>query len=357
MWIDLEALEHNVRTLRAQVGPETHIIGALKGNAYGHGAGPVARRLARLDVQYLSTGSLEDALAIREAGVELPILIFGGALPESLPLLVEHGLTPTVYSQAGAEAVSRAAARPTAVWVKVDAGLGRLGVPIEQALAFIEHIARLDRLVVEGVYTHLSFHDRAGRDWARERLAAFDAFLESLHAAGIDVPIAQALASSGLIAGLASRANAVCPGHLLYGLSPVEPEVAGIGPYRPVLRAITSRLIHVGTTHDAAPGLGDSAPRRIGVLPLGLADGYRPIVAPGASTLIAGRRAPIRGVSLEHMVLDLSDLADTSVGDEVVLLGRSGDGEITLGDLAAWQGTRPHQVLMAFDRRLPCRYL
>lgn len=356
MEIDLGALAHNYRTLRSQLGPQPHIIPALKGNAYGHGAGPVARCLARFDVHSFSAGSLEDARAIRDAGVDLPIVMFGGALPEALPLLMEQGLTPTVYSLEAAGSVSRAAAKPTGVYVKVDAGLGRLGVPLHDALDFIRCVHALENLHVEGVYTHLSFYDLAGREWARERLAAFDALLDSLVRAGIEVPITQALASSALVAGLESRANAVCPGHLLYGVSPVASEVADIAPYRPILKSIKSRLIHVGplTTPDA----GDNAPARAGVLPLGLFDGYRPIAADsGACVLIAGARAPIKGPSLEHMVIDLSDFGDAHVGDEVVLLGKSGDEEITLSEVATWQGTLPYQILMAFDQRLPCHYV
>lgn len=359
MEIDLGALAHNYRALRARIGPKPHIIAALKANAYGHGAAQVARCLAQFDVHSLSTGSLTDAMAIRGAGVDLPILMFGGALPEGIPLLLEHGLTPTVYDLAGAEAVSRAAPRPSEVYVKVDAGLGRLGVALPDALDFIRRIMALDNLVVAGVYTHVSFYDSAGREWSRERLGLFDAFLASLEAAGIDVPISQAIASSGLFAGLQSRANAVCPGHLLYGVSSVAPDVAGIAPYRPVLAAIKSRLIHVGSLKSGMRDAGaGSVPSRVGVVPLGLADGYRPLVAEAdAYTLIGGRRAPIKGVSLEHMTLDLSDFGDARVGDEVVVLGQSGEEEITLYDIASWQGTRAHAALMAFDRRLACRYL
>ena len=317
MEFDLDALKHNYRTLRARIGPEPHIIAALKGNAYGHGAAQIACCLAQFDIHSLSTGSLEDAIAIRNAGVDLPILMFGGTLPEGMPVLLEHGLTPTVYDLAGAEVVSRAASAPTGVYVKVDAGLGRLGVALIDALEFIRRIMSLDNLRVEGVYTHVSFYDAPGMEWSRTRLAAFDVFLDSLQATGIDVPISQAIASSGLLAGLQSRANAVCPGHLLYGVSSVAPKVAEIAPYRPVLRAIKSRLIHVGLLKAGMRDAGGGrVPSRVGVIPLGLADGYRPVVGGAeAYTLIAGRRAPIKGVSLEHMTLDLSDFEDARVGD------------------------------------------
>ncbi len=358
MELDLDALAQNYRTLRRRLGPEIKIIAALKANGYGHGAARVAGCLAGLDVDMLATGSFEDAAAIRAAGIELPILMFGGALPEAMATLLAHDLTPTVYDRAGAEAVEAAASGPAPVYVKVDAGLGRLGVALPDAFEFIRYLTGLSKLVVEGVYTHLSFYDLDGKEWSRQRLLAFDALLEDLEEAGIEVPVTQALASSTLLAGLESRANAVCPGHLLYGIPSVAPEVAEIAPYAPVVGAIRSRLIHAGPLKAGMRDTGRNAIARVGVIPFGLYDGCRPLLAEApARVLIDGRPAPILGVSLEHTTLDLTDFEDAAVGDEVVVLGRSGGEEITLADLAAWQGTRQHHVLMAFDRRLPCRYI
>ena len=359
---DLSALGHNMRALRAISGPDVKYIAALKANAYGHGAAAVARALADDgDTFALATGSFEDALAIRGAGVDLPIMMFGGALPEAAPLLLEHDLMPTVYDRDGARSASeagRASGRTVPVYVKVDAGLGRLGVPLPDALEYLRELARLPNLRVEGVYTHLSFYDEAERDWARERMRAFDGFLRDLEAAGIEVPVTQALASSCMVSGLTSLGNAVCPGHLLYGVPSVAPSVADTSAFRPVLRSIRSRIIHAGPPKAGMRGLPESeTPRRIGVIPLGLADGYRPAAAGRtAFALVDGARVPVRGVSLEHVTLDLSARPGAGVGDEVVLLGENGGDSITLADLAEWQGVRLHHVLMSFDQRLPARY-
>ena len=359
---DLAALRHNLRVLRGLAGPDSKIIAALKANAYGHGAARVARALADDGGAFaLATGSFEDALAIRGARVDLPILMFGGALPEGIPALLAHDLIPTVYDRAGARAVSSAAGaagRTAPVYVKVDAGLGRLGAPLPDALDYIREVRSLPNVRVEGVYTHLSFFDEAEREWARGRMRAFDGLLGDLEAAGIHVPVTQGLASSCMVAGLTSRGNAVCPGHLLYGVPSVAPSVANTSVFRPVLRSIRSRLVHAG---PPKAGMRDApehdTPSRIGVIPLGLADGYRPPLAGrSAYALVAGERAPIRGLSLEHITLDLSALPAARVGDEAVLLGESGGESISLADLAEWQGTRLHHVLMAFDRRLPAHY-
>jgi alanine racemase len=358
MELDLDALRHNYAHLRRSVGPDIHIIAALKADAYGHGAAAVAEALAGTDVHCLATGSFADAMAIRAAGVTLPILMLAGALPEGMSRLLAHGLTPTIYDMTGAEAVSAVARRPTAVYVKVDAGLGRLGVALPDALDYVSRVRALPNVVVEGVYTHLSFHDAEGKAWAAERLAAFDALLDAFAAAGIEVPVTQALASSGLLAGLESKANAVCPGHLLYGIPSVAAEVAPLAPYRQVLQAVKSRLIHVGPLKSGMRDARRNAPRTVGVLPFGLADGYRPLL-PGAlaAVLVGGRRAPIRGVSLEHLTLDLTKHPEAQVGDEAVLIGRQGEHEIPLAEVAAWQGTRAHHVMMAFDGKLPQHHL
>ncbi len=367
MEIDLGALAHNYRAIRERVGAGTEIIPALKGNAYGHGAGAVAGCLGELGVRRFATGSLEDALEIRAAAQDAQVMLFGGPLPQGIPRVLTLGFTPTVYNDAGVQAVARAATRPTGVCVKVDAGLGRLGVPLRSAFDFIRGITESGRrrdsneIFVEGVYTHLPFDDAAGLEWARERLADFDELLAALAADGIEVRMSQALASAAILAGVKSRATAVCPGHLLYGLSPVDArlaELTGAAAFRPVLKSIRSWLIHV---HAPGPGAGyggGGAPARVGVVPLGLVDGYQSLRAgSGARALIGGRSVPILGVSLEYLSLDLSGLDSACEGDAVVLLGRSGDDEITLDDLAAWQGTLPHRVLMSLNRRLPCRYL
>ena len=360
---DLAALRENAREIRRLAGPRSKIIAALKANAYGHGAAAVARALAgEGDTFALATGSFEDARAIREAGVDLPVMMFGGALPEAAPLLLAHGLMPTVYDLDGARAVSaagQAAGRTAAVYVKVDAGLGRLGVPVPDALEYIRAVQRLPSFRVEGVYTHLSFFDEAEREWARGRMREFDRLLEALESAGIEIPVTQGLASSCMVAGLTSRGNAVCPGHLLYGVPSTAPSVADTSAFRPVLRAIRSRIIHAGPPKAGMRGLPErDTPSRIGVIPLGLADGYRP-AAPGRAplALVDGARVPIRGISLEHITLDLTARPAATVGDEVVLLGTSGGASITLADLADWQGTRLHHVLMAFDGRLPAHYV
>ncbi len=200
---------------------------------------------------------------MREAGVQAPFLMFAGNLPEGAAELLRHDLTPTVYDRATAKAVSDAAGRETAIYVKVDAGLGRLGVPLEEALGFIREVALLPRLRIEGVYTHLPFVDRADAEWAKQLIATFSHMLDALSQAGLKIAVTQSLASSGLAAGLSDRCTAVCPGHLLYGgLARLSEDAGDLSPYRSVLATIKSRLVHVAR-HSNGPTFGPGGKRRL----------------------------------------------------------------------------------------------
>jgi alanine racemase len=360
--VDLGALRGNYRALRRRLRPGVEVIASIKANAYGHGVVPVARALGAEGVLALATGAFEDAVAVREAGVRTPIVLFGGPLPEAMTEVLRHDLTPTVYDLAGAEAVSGEAERPTPVWIEVDAGLGRLGVALEHAEGFVRDVAALPHVAVEGIYTHLPFVDADGLAWAADRLAAFRSLLGALERSGLAVDVTQALSSAGALAGLDDGCTAVCPGHVLYGLAPASPDVVGLSGFRRVLRAVKTRLIHVarhgGARSAGVGGRTQLAPGSVtGVVPFGRYDGYRDARAGSAAMLVRGRRVPVLGISLEHVTLDLTGVGDAAVGEEVVVVGKQQGQEIALEELAAWQGVGAVDVLLNLERRMPFRYL
>ena len=362
---DLERLRANLGELRRRIGPGRALIAALKANAYGHGAPAIAKALDGEGLSAFMTGSFDQARAMKEAGLRTPVVMFAGALPSGMAALIEAGLTPTVVDLAGAEAAARAAPAggAAAVYVKVDAGLGRLGVALEDAEDFLEALSRMPGLRIAGLYTHLPFADISGRGWAESRLAAFDGLLDRLAAGRRLPPVTQARASCCLAAGLSDRANAVCIGHLLYGLSPfADDSVADLSAYRPVLAEIGSRLIHIGDHRQGSDfAIGDSYGlrhgRRAGVAPIGVSHGL-PRPAPGSrpSVLIRGRRAPIVAVSLEHLVIDLDGVDHAAVGDAVLLLGRQDGAAIDFAELTAWFGLSGLDTAMALSDRLPAMY-
>jgi alanine racemase len=349
-WIelDLDALEANYREAKRRAGAGVHVIASIKADGYGHGAAEVARRLEGLGAWGFATGSIRDARALRAAGVTKPILMFGGALPEAIPQLVAEGFIPTVYDEATLRAASGA------VWVKVDSGLGRLGVRLDRAEGFILEAAGRPGVTVQGVYTHLAFSDEAGAAWARERLPLFEALIASLKSRGLEIPMTQARASPHLECGMTDALNAVNPGHLLYGMATTN-GYGDAAALRPVLRAVKSRLIHVQRWPQGW-SLGSGGKRRLapgaitGVMPMGLNEGYRNAAAgETAQVVVRGRRAPVLSVSLEHCTLDLSGVPDAAVGDEVCALGEG----IALHEVARWLSQPAGVVLMNFDGRLP----
>ncbi|MSO93500.1 MAG: alanine racemase [Rhodospirillales bacterium] len=360
--VDLDTVRANYREIARLAGPRK-IIASVKANAYGHGIVEVSRAIADLGVYALATGSFEDAVAVRDAGITAKIQMFAGGLPAGMKDLLRYDLMPTVYNMESARAVSEAATKPARVYVKVDAGLGRLGVPLAEAEGLIRSVAALPRIEVEGVYTHLPYSDAAGQAWSVERLKGFHELIAALERAGLRIPITQAVASAAVASGVPDSCTAVCSGHLLFGgHAVVTDDVADLSAFRPVLRAIKTKIIHVGRQAGGRGALsgGKFVPQTditTGVVAVGLFDGYRP-PAPGkkAFMLFRGRRVPVLGVSLEYTVLDLSTLEAPAIGEEVLLLGDSGDESVTLGDISGWQGMSRLEVLMSFDRRLPCRY-
>src|SRR5262245_43146048 len=223
--IDQAALAHNLAYVRRLAG-KRRLIASVKANAYGHGSVDFARLLEAQGVDTLWTGGIGEAIAIREAGVKARILLFAGYLPSDIPALLEGGFVPTIYDRDGATAVTRAARASTPIYIKVDSGLGRLGIPLPEAEAFIHETAARPNIVIEGIYSHLPFGDTAGRKWALAHYREFTALLGRLASRGIRPPMTQIWASSGLLAKMPDVCNAVCVGHLLYGLSPVSEEVS-----------------------------------------------------------------------------------------------------------------------------------
>ena len=364
MEMDLTALKANFYEIRRRVGPEIKIIASLKGDAYGHGVVEITRVLNNLGVYAVATGSFKDAVAIREAGIKIKIQMFAGNLPKGINELLHYDLMPTVYNMTTAQAISKVAKALVPIYIKIDAGLGRLGVPIDEAESFVKEVAALPNIFIEGIYTHLPFRDAVGQNWARSRIELFDDLITNLTKTGLKIPVTQSLASSGIASCLKSQCNAVCTGHLLYGgLSRVTPDLGDLSVFKPVLTAIKSRLIHV-EYHSEEKAIGTGGSQIIkkgtttGVIPVGLYDGYRkPAEGKTAAMLMRGQRVSVLNVTLEYTTLNLTGISNPEIGEEVVLLGQSGEERISLEEIGAWQNGGPLDVLMSFERRLPCIYL
>jgi alanine racemase len=364
--VDLDAITHNIALVRERAGRRVKLLVPVKANAYGHGAAMVGRHLETLGVDGLATANVDDAVAIRRAGATLPILLYGAQLPSGNRYLLEHDLTPTVYSVESLRSISGLAAnsgRVVNVHVKVDAGMGRLGVRLDQAAAFAREVIAAPNVRLEGMYTHIPFSDDAGEAWSRRRLQAFTEVVRAVESEhDITIDFVQAAASSVLAQGLPDVLNTVSPGHVTFGLHPIAGARAEDSGYRKALTALRAAVIHVGQRRkgDDLPGAGPgglAADATVGVIVFGMDNGYREgPFGTAAYMLCRGRRCAVLSVSAEYTVVDLSNLPSPSVGDLVTVIGRDGDEEIAVETVAQQLGAPSAAYWMVGLKSVPFRY-
>ncbi len=346
--LDLGAITHNLALLRQKAGRPVKIIAPVKANAYGHGMEAVSLHLQSLGVEALATANCLDAIAARRAGVKIPIVIYGSQLPEGHGVLLDHALTPTVYgheSLAALTALSETSPKPIAVHVKVDCGLGRIGIRLDEAQAFVREVLAHRKLHLEGIYTHIPFSNDVGAAWSKRRLAAFSTLVRDIEAEhGVRIPYAQGGASSVLANAFSDALNTISPGHLTFGLSPIDGLRAETLGFRKALRSLKARLIHIGSRRvgDDLYGSGpDGAPADVttGVILFGMDNGNRP-AAPGrkAFMLCRGQLCPVLAVSAEYTVIDLSGVSDPKLGETVTMIGEDSGASIAVEDVALAQG-------------------
>jgi len=352
--IDLDAAASNIRAVRRLVGPERKIFAVVKADGYGHGAAEMGVIFVEHGADALGVADLSEGIRLRRRGITAPVLVYPNSLPDAASDAITHGLIPTLVDLESARAYSEAASGPCDVFVKVDVGLERLGVPAEQAVKTVAAMMELPRLRLAGLCAHP--HDSHGADpaYAEWQLGRFTAVVDELEALGIRVPIRLFAASPFVLKFPQTYLNAVDPGRMLYGIT--FPGETSPVPLRPTLRALTSRIIALKelTPRERFAELAPfpvTALMRLGVIPMGSADGLNWLHA--GRVLVRGRAAPIiSGPSLEHTRIDLTDVPDAQVGDETVIIGRQGDAEITAAEVAKRHGLGLHHVATTVGPRV-----
>jgi alanine racemase len=365
--IDLSAIRDNLRAIRSLIGPAVEIIATVKADAYGHGAVPVARTLAAEGVKRFGVALVEEGVALREAGIPGEILVLGAVLPEQAPEIAERGfemaLSDIPFARRLDEVSRRQGGRPTGVHVKLDTGLGRLGFPAERALEAFRELAGLRGLRLLGAMTHFASADEAdaGAAFTRGQMAAFLKIREAAAAAGIRPPLWHAAGSAGILLHPDSHLDAVRPGIALYGGVPA----AQLPPSTKLRQAMTlkTRILLVrdfpaGATLGYGRTFRTARPSRIASLPIGYADGFSRANSNKGQALVRGRRAPIVGrVSMDIVMLDVTDIPGAATGDEVVLYGRQGEAEISIVEAARTAGTISYELMTALTARVPRVYV
>jgi alanine racemase len=357
--VDHDAIRHNLAALRQLAGATTAVIAVVKANAYGHGDVAVSRTLLDAGAERLAVATVDEALGLRAAGIEAPILVLWALGPPEAPMAVEAGLEAIVSTPLDRETLSAAAARagrPASVHLKVDTGLGRQGSDREAAVDLAIAIARDPHLAQRGTFSHLAVpgEDDAATDVQLLRLARV---LDAMRSAGVDPGLVHVSASSGILARAGSFADAVRPGLSLYGLLP--PAVADRDPgLRPALsvHALPLRIFDLGAGEAIGYGFRFRAPHatRIATLGIGYGDGWPRVHVNNGWALVHGQRVPIVGaISMDGLTVDVGEVPDVTYDDEFVLIGEQMGASISADEVAAERRTINYEVTTALRRRLP----
>lgn len=363
--IDLAAVRHNFR-LVARAAGSAEVWAVLKADAYGHGSKALGRTLERAGAQGLCVALLEEAVELREAGIQCPILVMGGYYARAWDAVLAHRLTPVLYERGqldelAAEARFRGAA-PVGVHLKVDTGMGRLGALPAELVRLGEHLKALPELELAGLMTHFACADSSDPEAVEGQLDVFDATTAALASRGLSPRRRHAANSAALFRVERARLDLVRPGLALFG---VEPTVGMCPLLRPAMtvhtRVVALRDIPPGNSVGYGWTWTARRPSRIATIPIGYADGFSRGLSSRGAVLLRGRRCPVVGVvSMDLTTVDVTDAPGVELGDECVVLGSQqgplGTDAITAHELAEQLGTIPWEILTSVSRRVPRFY-
>lgn len=356
--VNLKAIKSNFHTLKKIAGSDTKMLCVVKADAYGHGMIEVARLLEKEGTDLLGVASIGEGILLRRSGIKKPILIFENALPQNAHFILEHRLTATVCTIELAEALNKAALKrksSVAVHIKIDTGMGRLGIWHEEALQFIKRCHRLQGIFIEGIYTHFPVAD-IDKSFTQNQIHVFVKLIEKIYSFGVSIPLRHASNSMGLSAFHVPQLNLVRPGLAIYGMLP-RPSLAKRISLKPALSVKTrvmflkqipeGRSISYGRTFIARKPMG------VVTLPIGYGDGYFRIFSNNARVIIHGKLCPILGrVTMDQIIVDVSKCKSVKIGDEAVVLGRVERASVTADDLARWANTINYEVTCSLGNRL-----
>lgn len=359
--IGLDAIRYNLNEIKNLVSSSTRVMAVVKANAYGHGIVEVSRALDKAGVDYLGVATVDEAIAIRKAGINRPVLILGSILPSEIKAILDRDITLTLCTDELLRALGRVVKgrKKLKVHIKVDTGMGRIGIWHTEAVQFINEVLKCKCIELEGIYTHFS---SAGRDrfFTQYQIASFEKILKDLERRAIRIFYKHAANSIGVIGLAKTHLNLIRPGLIIYGMYPKKNFVRRI-KLKPAL-SLRTRIVYL---KDTPPGRSISYGRtyitqkhtKIATVPIGYGDGYGRILSNKAEVLIKGIRAPVVGkVTMDQTMVDVGHIKNVKVGDEVVLIGRQKEDRITAEELARLCSTIPYEIVCSIGGRVPRVY-
>jgi len=366
--IDLAALRGNFAQVRQSVPPGCGILAVVKADAYGHGFMDIAQELERLGVTAFGVAFLAEGIQLRKSGIDRPILVLGGIYPGQEKKCVGFNLSTTLFSLEQAETldgIARRLYRKARVHVKVDTGMGRLGISPGETAAFFAALRHLPNLELEGIVSHFASADELDADgdrYTEQQAGLFLRALDAARAAGFSPPFIHIANSAGLFSRSLPDCTLVRPGIALYGSVPSS-DFAERLTLRPVMslksRVALLKWVDEGTCISYARRFRAPGRTLIASVPVGYADGYPRALTNRGEALVRGRRARVAGtVCMDWIMLDVTDIPNVAVGDEVVLMGEDGAGNaVRAEELGAWAGTIPYEIFCGISKRVPRVYL
>lgn len=365
--INLDAITDNMRNMKANIAPDTKMIGVIKTDGYGHGSLPIAKELEKLDFMWgFAVATAEEAHELRQAGIQMPILILGYTFPYCYEQLVREEVRPAVFRTDMLDKLQEAAkkvGKPIRIHIKVDTGMGRIGItPDEEGLRFTEDAAGREGIEIEGIFTHFSRADEADKSSAREQLRIFRDFTEKAEQRiGRIIPLKHCSNSAGILEMPEANMDLVRAGITLYGLYPSDEVNKNAVLLSPAL-SLYSRIAYVKTVHagqEISYGGTFTAGKdmRVATIPIGYGDGYPRSLSGKGYVLIDEKRAPILGrVCMDQFMVDVSEIPGAKENDKVVLIGRDGKDCITAEELGDMSGRFNYELVCDLGKRIPRVY-
>jgi len=360
--IDLTAITLNLKNISRKVRRHTKILAIVKANGYGHGAVEVAKRLKKCNVAYFGVATISEAIELRQNRIDNPILILENLSYCELPALISYNITSTIAELDIAKCLDKKLNRLSKkmpVHIKIDTGMGRFGVWHKDSLSFIRELSKLKNIILEGIYTHFPSADEDD-EFTNSQIVYFNKLINDLENENIFIPLKHMANSIAVVRHKNSHLNLVRPGLMIYGLYP-DIKTKKIIKLKPVMSFKTKitflKKVPAGRSISYGRTFITKRMSKIATLPVGYADGYNRILSNKADVLIRAKRCPVVGrVCMDHIMVDVTDVS-AKLGDEVVLMGRQKDLEISAEEIANLCSTISYEVVCWVSKRVPRIYI
>lgn len=365
--VNLDYFHQNIQKISNHLGKESALMAVIKTDGYGHGAVRLAAEMESCpDIWGYAVATVGEAAELRDAGITKRILLLGYGFPSDYDTLIQYHITPAVFDLESARELSQAAKKQGVtipIHLKVDTGMSRIGMPDNtEGIELVKKILSLENVTIEGIFTHLARADEYDTSSALRQIARFREFYDQLDKMGIHIPLRHCANSAGIIVFEEARMELMRAGIILYGLRPSDQVDQNIIPITPILEW-KSTVSYVKTLEAGVPvSYGGtyitSEKTVVATIPTGYGDGYPRLLSNKGSVLIRGKRAPIIGrVCMDQFMVDVTGIADVRRGDVATLIGKDGDAEISMDELASLCGTINYEIACGINKRVPRIYI